>query len=66
MKHYSAFTSACVSIAVAPSSAGATSADGVSSVCMGSSVELAGVPSVIEEIDYKETKRKVKLNFSKT
>lgn len=47
------FTSACVSIAVAPSSAGAASADAASSVCIGSSEELAAVftPSVIDEID---------------
>lgn len=47
------FTSACVSIAVVPSSTGAASADAGSSVCMGSSVELAAVltPSVMDEID---------------
>lgn len=50
---YTLFTSACVSIAVVPSSAGAASADAASSVCMGSSVELAAVltPSVMDEID---------------
>lgn len=57
---YTVFTSACVSMAAGPSSAGAASADAVSSVCMGSSVELAAVltPSVIDEIDWRETKTK--------
>lgn len=47
-------------MAVAPSSAGAASADAASSVCMGSSVELAAVPtlSVIDEIDCREIKPK--------
>lgn len=47
-------------MAAGPSSAGAASADAVSSVCMGSSVELAAVvtPSVIDEIDWRETKTK--------
>ena len=46
-------------MAAGPSSAGAASADAVSSVCMGSSVELAAVltPSVIDEIDWRETKK---------
>lgn len=55
---YNTVTSACVSIAAVGSSAGAASA-AASSVCMGSSVELAAVltPSVIEEIDCIEVKK---------
>lgn len=43
-------------MAVAACSAGAASADAVSSVCIGSSVELAAVltPSVIDEIDCRK------------
>lgn len=45
-------------MAVAGSSAGAASADAVSSVCMGSSVELAAMltPSEIEEMACRETR----------
>lgn len=43
-------------MAVAASSAGAASADAVSSVCMGSSVELAAALSVIDEIDCRKIK----------
>lgn len=59
-QHLAVFTSACVSMAVAAlSSAGAASAEGASSVCMGSSVEPVAevTPSVIEEIDCEQKKK---------
>jgi len=56
--YYTIFTSACVSIADAPSPAGAASADAVSSVCMGSS----GEPAEMDEIDWRETKEQTKIS----